>query len=104
MNILWLLMHKLPNYPPESLHQSPSPSAARDENCLFLTYSAANSVLLGGTKEKMVEWHHQLNGCKFEQTRGDSEGLGSLACCSPWGGKEPDTTERLSNKQQQPVR
>ena len=59
---------------------------------------------LGGTKEKMVRWHRRLNGHKFEQTPGDSEGLGSLACCSPWGGKEPDMTERLGNKQQQPIR
>ena len=41
----------------------------------------------------MVEWHHQLNGHKFEQTPGNSEGQGSLACCSPWGCKESDTTE-----------
>ena len=34
---------------------------------------------------KMVEWHHQLNGHETEQTPGDSEGQGSLACCSPWG-------------------
>ena len=33
----------------------------------------------------MVGWHHQLNGCEFEQTVGDSEGQGSLACCNPWG-------------------
>ena len=33
----------------------------------------------------MVEWHHWLNGHEFEQTPGDSEGQGSLACCSPWG-------------------
>ena len=46
----------------------------------------------GWTEDQMFGWHHQLNGHKFEQTRGDSEGLGSLACCSPWGGKEPDTT------------
>ena len=26
---------------------------------------------------------------------GDSEGQGSLACCSPWGHKESDMTERL---------
>ena len=40
----------------------------------------------------MVEWHHQLNGHEFEQTPGDSEGQGSLVCCSPWGPKELDTT------------
>ena len=33
----------------------------------------------------MVGWNHQLNGHKLEQTPGDSEGQGSLACCSPWG-------------------
>ena len=33
----------------------------------------------------MVGWHHQLNGHESEQTHGDSEGQGSLACCSPWG-------------------
>ena len=42
------------------------------------------------------------NGRDFEQTPGDGEGQGSLACCSPWGHKESDTTERLniSNKSQ----
>ena len=34
-----------------------------------------------------------INGDEFEQTQGDSEGQGSLACCSPWGRKELDTTE-----------
>ena len=46
----------------------------------------------------MVGRHHQLNGHEFEQTRGDGERQGSLACCSPWGHKESDTTERLNNK------
>ena len=44
------------------------------------------------TEDEMVGWHHQLNGLEFEQTLGDSEGQGSLACCSPWGSKELDTT------------
>ena len=35
----------------------------------------------------MVRWHHQLNGCEFAQTQGDSEGQGSLVCCSPWVSK-----------------
>ena len=39
-----------------------------------------------------------LDGHEFEQTLGDSEGQGSLACCSPWGRKEPDRTEQLSNR------
>ena len=45
----------------------------------------------------MVGWHHQFNGHEFVQTPGDSEGQGSLACCSSWGCKESDMTERLSN-------
>ena len=55
------------------------------------------------TEDEMVGWHHPLNGHEFEQTLGDSEGQGSLACCSPWGRKESDTTERLNNKQIKPV-
>ena len=37
------------------------------------------------TEDKMVGWHHRLNGHEFEQALGDTEGQGSLACCSPWG-------------------
>ena len=33
---------------------------------------------------------HQLNGHEFEQIPGDSEGQGSLVCCSSWGHKELD--------------
>ena len=50
------------------------------------------------TEDKMVGWHHQLNGYEFVQTRGDGGEQGSLACCSPWGRKELDTTEQLNNK------
>ena len=49
------------------------------------------------TEDKMVGWHHQLNGREFEQALGDGEGQGSLVCCSPWGRKQSDTTERLNN-------
>ena len=43
----------------------------------------------GMTEDEMVGWHHhQLNEHWFEQTLGDGEGQGSLACCSPWGHKE----------------
>ena len=45
----------------------------------------------------MVGWHHRLNGLEFEQTQGDSEGQRSPVCCSPWGCKELDTTQRLNN-------
>ena len=43
-------------------------------------------------KDEMIGWHHWLNGHEFEQTPGDSKGQGSLACWSPWGHKEWDTT------------
>ena len=46
----------------------------------------------------MDGWHHWLNGHKFEQTQGDSEGQGSLACCSSWDSRESDTTEQLKKK------
>ena len=46
----------------------------------------------GTTEDELNGWHHQLNGHECRQTLGDSEGQGSLACCSPWGHKELDTT------------
>ena len=49
------------------------------------------------TEDERVAWHHQLNGHECEQALGDGEGQGSLACCSPWGHKESDTTEQLNN-------
>ena len=52
------------------------------------------------TEDETFGWHHRLDGHEFEQALGD-EGQGSLACCSPWGRKELDTTERLYNDKQQ---
>ena len=51
----------------------------------------------GMIEDKMVGWHHWLNGHEFNQALGDVEGQGSLACCNPWGCKESDTTEWLNN-------
>ena len=45
----------------------------------------------------MVGRHYRLNGHEFEQALGDGEEQGTLACCSPWGHKESNTTERLNN-------
>ena len=47
-------------------------------------------------KDEMVGWHHRLDGYEFEQALGVGVGQGSLVCCSPWGHKELDTTERLN--------
>ena len=55
------------------------------------------------TKDEMIGWHHQLNGHKFDHTLGNSEGQGSLACCSPWGCKESDMTERQQTSFQDPI-
>ena len=49
------------------------------------------------TEDEVVGWHPRLNGHEFEQSLGDGEGQGSLACCDPWGRKESDTTEQLNN-------
>ena len=46
----------------------------------------------------MVEWHHRLDGHEFEQALGVGDGQGSLECCSLWGRKESDTTERLNDE------
>ena len=46
----------------------------------------------GMTEDEMVGRHHRLNGHEFEQTQGDSEGQGILACYSTWGHKELDMT------------
>ena len=50
----------------------------------------------GMTEDEMVGWHHRLNRHKFELTPGVGDGQGGLACCSPWGHKESDTTEQLN--------
>ena len=49
------------------------------------------------TVDKMFGRHHQLNELELEQTPGDGEAQGSLACCSPGGHKESDTSEQLNN-------
>ena len=51
----------------------------------------------GTTEDEMVGWHQWLHGQEFEQTPGDSEGQGSLACCSLWACKESDMTKELNN-------
>ena len=45
------------------------------------------------TEDEIVGWHRWLNGHESDQVPGDSEGQGCLACCSPWGCKESDSTE-----------
>ena len=50
----------------------------------------------GRSEGEMVGWHHQLDGQESEQALGVGDGQGGLECCSPWGCKELDTSERLN--------
>ena len=52
----------------------------------------------GATEDEIVGWLHRLNGHESEQTPGDTDGQGNLACCSPWGCKESDMAEWLNYK------
>ena len=52
------------------------------------------------TEDKVFGWRHQLNGHEFEQTPGDSEGQGSMVCCSPWGHR---VKHNLAAEQQTPT-
>ena len=56
------------------------------------------------TEDEMVGWYHRLNGHDFDQILEDSEEQGSLACSSPWGCKESDTTEQLNNRELEATR
>ena len=66
--------------------------------------SLEKSLMLGkiegrrrrGRQDEMVGWHHRLDGHGFGWTPGVGDGQGGLACCSLWGRKESDTTERLN--------
>ena len=49
------------------------------------------------TEDEMVGWHHRLDGHEFEEALGDVDGQGSLACCSPWGGKESNMSATEPN-------
>ena len=48
------------------------------------------------TEDEIIGWHHRLNEHEFEQASGVGNGQGGLACCSPWGREELDTTEQLN--------
>ena len=48
------------------------------------------------TEDKMIRWHHQLDGHEFKQVPGVGDGQRGLECCDSWGRKASDTTERLN--------
>ena len=58
------------------------------------TDSLEKTLMLGKIEGRRRKgWHHQLDGRESEQALGFGDGQGSLACCSPWGCKESDSTE-----------
>ena len=71
------------------------------DHLLPRTDSLEKTLMLGkieckrrrGQEDEMVGWHHRLNGHECEQALEVGDGQGGLACCSPWGHKESDTTE-----------
>ena len=64
--------------------------------------SFEKTLMLGKIESKRrrgrqrMRWYHRLNGHGFGWILGVGDGQGSLACRSPWGRKEPDTTERVN--------
>ena len=71
-----------------------------DENWLIWKYPGAENDWRqeekGTTGDEMIGWHHRLNGHGFGWTPGVGEGQWGLACCSSWGRKESEMTERLN--------
>ena len=65
--------------------------------CYLNKYTEGHREIWKIIINEMIGWYHWLSGHEFEQAPGDDEGKGSLACCSPWGRKEVDMTEQLSN-------
>ena len=63
---------------------------------ISIGYSSRRQEEKRTTEDEMAEWHHWLNGYEFGQAPGVGDGQGSLACCSPWGRKESDTTKQLN--------
>ena len=65
----------------------------KNETCTFpdagKDWRQKEKKVAGGETATLRQW---LDGQESEQTAGDTEEQGSLACCSPWGRKELDTT------------
>ena len=75
----------------------PSMGSPRQEYWNGLPFPSPGDLSDPGIEPTSPDWHHWLNGYEFEQTPGDSEGQGRLACCSLCGCKELDMTSLLNN-------
>ena len=95
----------------EWLSQGPSPGCLHTVHPTFAPHSESTYLPVSHLfafsycSDQMVGRHQGLSGHEFEQTPGDSEGQGSLVCCSPWGcrGRHDLATEQL-NQQTEPGR
>ena len=67
--------------------------AGRTPGCIVVTWEHSSCLK---RFLSLAGRHHRLNGHEFEQAPGVGDGQGGLVCCSPWGRKEVDTTERLN--------
>ena len=72
---------------------------SEDNVCYHFSTAYCVRIISELEEKGVVGWHHWLNGHEFEKTQGDSDGQRSLVCCSPWGHKESDMTERLNKKE-----
>ena len=79
----------------------PSIRVFSNESALCIRWPESWSFSFSIRKDEMVRWHHGLFGHEFEQTPGDSEGQGSLACCSPWGRR---VRRHLASEQKQHIK
>ena len=99
VGVLSYLLHQPPIFPlfcpgvRRSLISKPA-------ECLIVSGCPKSAFIAFHLHGSYQLWHHQFNGHEFEQTPEDSEGQGSLVCCSPWSHKELDTTERMNNNHQ----
>ena len=68
------------------------PLRHRTDSCCWERLKAGGK---GTAEDEMVGWHHGLDGRDFKHSLRVGDGQGGLACCSPWGHKESDTSEWL---------
>ena len=62
---------------------NPKPTIDKDEAYETICFKSTDGLCTDSVQHQR-QWHHQLNGHESEQTPRDSEGQGSLVCCSPW--------------------
>ena len=83
---------------PEYSSEGLMPKLQNSGHLIWRADSLEKTLILGKIKgrrkwgQQRLRWHHWLSGHEFEQTLGDSEGQGSLVCCSLWGHKDLDRT------------